>query len=427
MNDRQLAFKILNKIERDKAYSNLTLDAALRDDKGGSSVSSSFVTALVYGVTERKLTLDYVLSSFLKQPLKKLKPEVLTILRMGVLQLKFMDKIPASAAVNESVKLTKQNKCAFASGLVNSVLRKVNDAEITYPNTDDIKYNLSIKYSCPIEIVSHFINDYGIENTKGILSSSLGARNSSARVNTLKTDTDSLIDILSAEEVIAEPSKDIDDYIIFNKIGAVEKLKAFNSGFFHIQDTACGKAVNALELKPGMVLIDMCSAPGGKAFTAAEIMQNKGEIYAFDLYPQRVKLISDGASRLNIDIIKTRACDMSVFLPEFENFADCVLCDVPCSGFGIIGKKPEIRYKDISSIDNLLPVQYNILVNAAKYVKKGGRLVYSTCTLNRKENDNICDRFLSENSDYKKLGDYITLMPHKTEGDGFFFAVFGRE
>lgn len=427
MNERQLAFKILNKIERDKAYSNLTLDAALRNDGSGNSASSSFVTALVYGVTERKLTLDYILSLFLKQPLKRLKPEVLTILRMGVLQLRFMDKVPASAAVNESVKLTKLNKCSFASGLVNSVLHKVGDTEIEYPETDDKEYDLSIKYSCPKQLVSHFIKDYGIENTKGILLSALGARRISARVNTIKTNTDGLIRILASKGITAEPSKEIKDYIFFKNTGSIEKLESFNSGLFHIQDTACGKAVEALSLKPGMVLIDMCSAPGGKAFTAAEIMQNKGEIYAFDLYPQRVKLISDGASRLNIDIIEAKSCDASVFFPEFENTADRVLCDVPCSGLGIIGKKPEIRYKDISSIDNLVTVQYNILVNAAKYVKKGGRLVYSTCTLNKDENDNVCDRFLSENSDYKKIGGYITLMPHKTDGDGFFFAVFGRE
>lgn len=427
MNDRQLAFKILNKIERDKAYSNLTLDAALRDGVGDSPASSSFVTALVYGVTERKITLDYVLSGFLKQPLKKLKPEVLTILRMGVFQLKFMDKIPASAAVNESVKLTKLNKCAFASGLVNSVLHKVDSAEIEYPETDDEEYNLSIRYSCPKELVSHFIKDYGIEDTKGILMSSLGKRPMSARVNTIKTDMKELVNLLLAENVVAAPSDELNDYIILNKTGAIEKLKSYNSGLFHIQDTACGKAVEALNLKPGMTFIDMCSAPGGKAFTAAEIMQNQGKIYAFDLYPQRVKLISDGARRLGIKIIETRVCNAEEFSSEFENSADCVLCDVPCSGLGIIGKKPEIRYKNVTLIDNLLPVQYNILVNAAKYVKPGGRLAYSTCTLNKKENDNICDRFLNEHAEFKKICGYTTLIPHKTEGDGFFFAVFGRE
>lgn len=427
MNDRQLAFKILNKIERDKAYSNLTLDAALGDNKGSSPASSSFITAIVYGVTERKITLDYILSGFLKQSIKRLKPEVLTILRMGVLQLKFMDKIPVSAAVNESVKLTKQNKCAFASGLVNSVLHKVSENEVEYPETDDEAFNLSIRYSCPEELVSHFIKDYGIENTKGILQSSIGAKPVTARINTLKTDFDEIKKLLLSEGATAEKCADINNYITIKEMGAPKKLQSYNYGLFHVQDISCGKAVEALSLKPNMTLIDMCSAPGGKAFTAAEIMKNKGEIYAFDIYPQRVKLISDGASRLGINIIKTKVCDAAEFLPEFSEKADRVLCDVPCSGFGIIGKKPEIRYKDITLIDNLLPVQYNILVNAAKYVKKGGRVVYSTCTLDKEENDNICDRFLNEHKEFEKIGDYVTLMPHKTLGDGFFFAVFGRE
>ena len=390
MNERQLAFKILNKIERDNAYSNLTLDAALREN-AAASASSAFVTALVYGVTERKITLDFILSRYLTKPLKKLRPEVLTALRLGAFQLCFMDKVPASAAVNESVKLVKGCGCAYASGLVNSVLRKVAKDGFTYEKTGEKIKDLSIIYSCPKALVSKFVEDYGEEKTEKILSSSIGARPVTARVNTLKASSDELIALLSGENAVAEKCPEDENYIILKNTGAVEELKAYKAGFFHVQDISCGKAVKALSPKAGDTVFDMCSSPGGKAFTAAQLMKNKGKILAFDLYPQRVKLCEEGALRLGIDIIEAKVGDACVFLPEYEKAADKVLCDVPCSGFGIIGRKPEIRYKDIAIIDNLLPVQYNILANAAKYVKSGGTLVYSTCTLSRAENEGVCE------------------------------------
>ena len=424
MNERQLAFKILNKIERDNAYSNLTLDAALREN-AAASASSAFVTAIVYGVTERKITLDFILSRYLTKPLKKLRPEVLTALRLGAFQLCFMDKVPASAAVNESVKLVKGCGCAYASGLVNSVLRKVAKDGFTYEKTGEKIKDLSIIYSCPKALVSKFVEDYGEEKTEKILSSSIGARPVTARVNTLKASPDELIALLSGENAVAEKCPEDENYIILKNTGAVEELKAYKAGFFHVQDISCGKAVKALSPKAGDTVFDMCSSPGGKAFTAAQLMKNKGKILAFDLYPQRVKLCEEGALRLGIDIIEAKVGDACVFLPEYEKAADKVLCDVPCSGFGIIGRKPEIRYKDIAIIDNLLPVQYNILANAAKYVKSGGTLVYSTCTLSRAENEGVCENFLCNNAEFRKIS-FNTIIPAENGGDGFFFAVFGR-
>lgn len=426
MNDRQLACKILNKIEHDKAYSNITLDSCLEENKKSVS-SASFVTALVYGVTERRITLDFVLSGYLTQPLKKLKPEVLTILRTGVYQLKFMDKIPASAAVNESVKLTKLFKCSFASGLVNSVLRKVSQNDIVYPDTDDKIYDLSIKFSCPVSLVSHFCNDYGIENAEGILSSSIGSVPVRARVNTLLTDTDTLIKSLQNEQISAIKCPQIENHIEFSNIGSIEELKEYKNGLFHIQDASSALCVKALELRENMTLIDVCSAPGGKAFTAAEIMNNKGKIIALDLYEHRVKLISDGAKRLNIKIIEAKTGDASIKNNDLTGVADRVLCDVPCSGLGIIGRKPEIRYKDLDFVDKLCDLQYNILVNSSAYLKQGGLIVYSTCSLNKNENDFVCDRFINNNKSFEKVGDYITLMPHINNSDGFFIAVFRRK
>ncbi|MGN0570796.1 MAG: 16S rRNA (cytosine(967)-C(5))-methyltransferase RsmB [Candidatus Fimenecus sp.] len=425
MNDRQTAFRVLNRIEKNKAYSNLALDAELRLNQE-NTVSSAFVTALVYGVLERKITLDYILSSFLKQPIKKLRPEVLTALRLGAYQLEFMDKVPVSAAVNESVKLVKSNGCAYAAGLVNSVLRKVADTEFAYPEKSDMLQYLSIRYSCPTALVQHYIDDYGTENAAGILATSIGPVPTVLRVNTLKTNTDSLKSALAAEGIAAENGM-IENTLVLTVSGAIEQSQAYQDGLFHVQDTASALCVQALDVRPGQTVIDVCAAPGGKTFTVAEQMENQGKVLAFDLYPQRVQLIENGAARLGISIVDAAVQDASMYLPSLQKTADRVLCDVPCSGLGTIRRKPEIRYKDMAFIDNLTLLQYNILVNASKYVKEGGVLVYSTCTLNRAENDAVCDRFLQENPDFEALDAYTTLLPHKDGTDGFFFARLGRK
>lgn len=423
MNERQTAFQVLNRIERGNAYSNLVLDAQLK--QSDTAGASAFVTALVYGVTERKITLDYILSAFLRQPIKKLRPEVLTVLRMGVYQLKYMDKIPVSAAVNESVKLVKKNGCAYASGLVNSVLRKAAASTVTYPDRSDFVNYLSILYSCPPSLVSHYIRDYGEENAEGILSSSVGAVETVLRVNTLKTDVAHLRETLRVQGFETEIGI-LENTLIVKSGGAISACKAYGDGLFHVQDFASAYCVQALDLHPDQILADVCAAPGGKTFTAAQIMQNRGKIYAFDLYPGRVNLIANGAKRLGISIVDAGVHDASEMFPALQGKADRVLCDVPCSGLGTIRRKPEIRYKDLAFVDNLTELQYNILINASKILKPGGVLVYSTCTLNRAENEAVCNRFLNENTDFESLGDYRTLLPHKDGTDGFFFARFSR-
>lgn len=425
MNDRQSAFKILNKIEKDKAYTNLALDAYLRTN-AETVYSSSFVTALVYGVTERLITLDWVLSKYLQKPLKNLKPEVLTILRLGAYQLKFMDSVPASAAVNESVKLAKQNGCSFASGLVNSVLRKVSSDALDYPETDDPVYNMSIRYSCPYDLAAHYFADYGTGNAEGILSHSIGKQEIFARVNSLKTDFDMLKSSFEKDGIEILPCKEVENHFRFKTHCSVESLPQFADGLFHVQDISSALCVKSLELDENMTLIDICSAPGGKTFTAAEYMRNSGKIYAFDLYEHRVKLVRQGAKRLGIGIISAEQHDALKVKDGLTGIADRVLCDVPCSGLGVIGRKPEIRYKDLSSIDKLTQTQYNILINASGYLKHGGLLVYSTCSLNKAENEDVCDRFLSQNPQFTKHRDYITLFPHINNSDGFFIAVFRR-
>lgn len=428
-NARQIAFEILNKIQRDNSYSNLILDSVL-DNCELSQIDKSLASVLVYGVVERKITLDYELSNYLSQPLKKLKPQVLTVLRLGAYQLLFMDKIPASAAINESVKLAKNNGAAFASGLVNAVLRKISSNGVTL--TD----NLSVKYSAPDWLCDLWIGNYGKENAVRLLESTFGNTETTVRVNTLKTDADALISILREESISAQFS-DLEGALTVNHHGPVHKTTAYSDGLFHVQDLAsqyCCKALNANE---NDIVLDICSAPGGKSFTVAQYMNNSGQLHSFDIYDHRLKLINDGAKRLGITNIVTRINDGTVFNSNIP-LADKILCDVPCAGLGVIRKKPEIRYKDLAEVDKLPDLQYSILCVSSKYLKIGGTLIYSTCSLNPDENERVVERFLAEHKDFesvrvlddlKRYGedtDYITLMPHIHNCDGFFIAGLKR-
>ncbi len=433
---RQIAFEALNKIERDKSYSNLTLDSVLFS-ANLSREDNSLVSALVYGVLERTVTLDYCLSKHLTQPLKKLKPQVLTALRLGTYQLLFMDKIPQSAAVNESVTLVKKNGCSFASGLTNAVLRAVARDGIVLPDTSDKLLYYSVKFSFPQWLVKLWIDSYGEDNAVGIMESCAGRPPLTVRVNTLRTNKKELISQLFDEGVTAVDAHNINDALHLEKCGSVERLSAFEKGLFHVQDGASQLCAAALDAGAGDTVLDLCSAPGGKAFTCAQRMENKGKIIACDIHSHRLALIKEGANRLGINIIDVLRSDACVY-DENMPLADRVLCDVPCSGLGIVRRKPEIRFKDSAEIDKLPSVQYTILSNASRYVKPGGRLVYSTCALNPRENEEVCRQFLAENSDFESVDiSYIspdaytqsatlTLMPHKTGTDGFFIAAFER-
>lgn len=432
---RQIAFEVLLKIEKDKAYSNLAVDSAIKALRRDST-DCAFISRLVYGVTERRITLDYIISKYIKTPVEKTKAEVITALRMGVYQIIFSDKIPVSAAVNESVRLVKDNRCAFASGLVNAVLRKVSNDGFSLPDGMENDRRISVLYSAPLELVRFLIYHYGEENAEGFLKSALEPKRIFARVNNTKTDSNKLIEMLKNEGVDAVKT-DIDNCIELFLNGAVYELESYKHGYFHVEDISSQLCVQALEPFPGCTAIDICAAPGGKSFTVAEHMNNEGELYSCDIYESRTELIKDGAQRLGLSCIKPSVNDATVYNESFP-LADRVLCDVPCSGMGIIAKKPEIKYKKLDDIKELIPVQKKILDVSSRYVKKGGRLVYSTCSVNPNENRKVCDAFLKEHPDFSSVkalpyaeravdeGDYITLTLHKNNCDGFFIAVFER-
>lgn len=440
-NPRNTALLVLLKIEQDKAYSNIALNNAVKEQKLNKT-DSSFVSALVYGVLERKLTLDYIIKQYSKIPVRKIEIKTKLILRLGILQLLFMDKIPESAAVNESVNLAKKHKLQKSAGFINGILRSITRAETKYelPDKSDLIYFYSIKYSVPRELVKLWLNSYGELNAEELFKSLSGRPKICARVNTLKTDTESLIAKLSESGVNSEKSEALENALYLKNTGAIEKLNSYKSGLFHIQDLSSQICVDTLSPKPRDIMLDICSAPGGKSFTAAQYMENRGKIFACDLYDHKLKLINDGAKRLGIDIIFTSIRDGAngSSLP----LADKILCDVPCSGLGILSRKPEIRYKE-NLIDNDLPeLQYKILCRSAESLAVGGRLVYSTCTLNPAENNKNAARFLREHPDFEgvklslpkgveRMSDEqdheITLSPHKANTDGFYIAVFTRK
>ena len=435
---RQVAFEALIKIHRDGAYSNLIVDSLLKENSDLDERDRAFVCNLVYGTLDRLILIDYNLGLYLNQPVRKLKPELHTILRMGTYQLLFMDKVPSRAAVNESVNLAKVNKSSFAASLVNAVLRRVADNGIRLPDTSETNPDyLAIKYSCPEWLISLWIESYGYDNAVALAEKALEAPPVVIRVNTTKITPDELIWKLAEEGVISEKTDIAPDALIISNTGSVDELEAYKQGYFHAQDLASQLCCAALDPQEGETVFDLCSAPGGKAFTVAERMNNSGVVRAFDIYQSRVELIKNGATRLGLSNVFSYLSDASIFNENY-GLADRVLCDVPCSGLGIIRRKPEIRFKNRSDIDNLPELQYRILCNATRYLKQGGRLVYSTCTLNPAENSDVCIRFLSEHPEFtavEALPDvpcfsteekFLTLMPHINSTDGFFIAVFEK-
>ena len=414
-NARKIAASILLKIENNNSYSNLTLNSYFKE-LDITTQDKAFITALVYGVIERKITLDYTLKKFIKTPLKKVMPFTLANLRIALYQIMFLSKIPESAAVNEAVKIVKNSKESRNAGFVNGVLRSALRDDLSLPNGDDIN-SLSVKYSCPTEIIESFINDYGLNNTKLLLEETLKIPPLTVRVNTLKTDIPTFCQNIGVNTTEHKPFGAI---ILENGID-VSSNKLYKEGHFIVQDAASQTSVTILNAKPGERMLDMCSAPGGKAFSSAILMENKGELIACDLYPHKAELIQKSANRLGLDIIKAKICDATKFDASLGKF-DCILCDVPCSGLGIIRRKPEIKYKDFAEFENLPQIQYEILSNAKKYLKKGGRMLYSTCTLRKAENEEIIERFLKENPDFTLKYSH-TFMPFIDETDGFFAAL----
>ena len=431
---RQIAVEALGKVNGSKGYSNIVIDKAL-EQSGLDLRDAAFATALFYGVLERMLTLDHCIAGFSKTPVEKLTPQVREILRVSLYQILYMDSVPDSAAVNEAVNLTRVFRKESAGGFVNGVLRAFLRSGKRVPRMAGSRADqLSVQYSCPAWLVQLWLDSYGEENTEGILKTSLGRPPVYIRANTLKTTADALSSRLEEEGAVVRRDEMEENCLRVSGTGDVTALPAFQEGLFHVQDKSSQLCVKALDARPGMRVLDICAAPGGKSFTAAQWMHGEGELLAMDLYRARAALVAEGAQRLGICCIAAKEGDASRYNSKLGLF-DRVLCDAPCSGLGIIRRKPEIKYKNPEELGEIPQLQYNILSNSANYVKKGGILLYSTCTLNPGENEGVVERFLAEHRDFApcrlpqslgSTGHTVTLFPHQGDTDGFFISTMER-
>ena len=436
-----IAFRVLMRVENGGGYSNISLSEAL-EGSGLEPRDKAFATRLVYGVLEKSETIGHVISSYVKKGVS-VEPEVLCLLQMAVYQMVFMNT-PDSAAVNESVNLAKKLKLFRATGFINGLLRRfIRDGkQVRLPdeNKEPLQY-LSVRYSCPMWLVRLWTKSYGMEICRKILASLEGRPPLFVRVNTSRTTSQELCQALEAEGVKAEPHPLLPDCLSVEETGDVTSLAEYSGGLFHVQDGSSQLCCASASPKGGGTVYDVCAAPGGKSFTMAELMGNQGTVISCDLHPHRVELIAEGAKRLGLTCIKSVVRDAL----DDSNAAECadlVLCDVPCSGLGIIRRKPDIKRKAQDEIASLPALQARILENSAKLVRKGGRLVYSTCTLNPAENLAVIENFLAKHSEFVPCPidlpegisrtvnepDYaVTIFPHIFNTDGFFISTVIRK
>ncbi len=424
-NARELVLKSLHRIENEGAYSNRELTTLLAE-KELAPQDRGFVTELLLGVVQNKLWLDYVIGQFSNVKLKKLSPWIHGILRLGVYQILSMERVPDSAACNEMVKLAGKYSRGVSRGFVNGVLRNVsrNKEGISYPKATD-EY-LSVRYSCPLWLTKKLIHQYGTETCEEILKASLCRFPVTVRVNPLKTTQKELLQILGQEGISAELPKDSSRYLVIGGAINVNQSASYGAGLYTLQNTSSMAAAEMLGVRAGERVLDLCAAPGGKTTYLGEEMQNQGEIIACDLHPHKIPLIQSGAKRLGIENVEAMVQDGTVHNPKWEAGFDRVLADVPCSGIGVIHKKPDIKWKrQEEDIPALCEIQQRILTNAGKYVKQGGTLVYSTCTILEEENQMQAEWFLEAFPEFS-LVEEKTFLTHQTGGSGFYIAKFLR-
>lgn len=421
---RLTALRGLNEVFGQGGYSNLVLEGLMRKNEL-TGQERAFCTALFYGVVERRITLDWVLGRYSRQPVEKLSPAVRDILRMAVYQLLYMPSIPERAAVNEAVKETRAMRVSSASGYVNGVLRAFlrDGKKIALPR--EPLAALSVQYAVPKALITLWWQGYGEETTRAILEGCQSPAPLFIRVNSQKTTAEALMEKLAEENITAEKTP-VENALRLEGAGDVTRLAAFREGLFHVQDLSSQRCAAALDVRPGHRVLDVCSAPGGKTFTLAERMEDTGSLLAMDLYPHRLKLVEDGAARLGLRCIQTKANDAQIYDKSLGVF-DRILCDVVCSGYGVIRRKPEIRYKDPAEGVALPQTQLAILTTSARYLAPGGRLVYSTCTLNPAENEGVVNAFMREYRELALCGEPVTCLPEQTGGDGFFYAVLEKK
>jgi 16S rRNA (cytosine967-C5)-methyltransferase len=436
---RKVAVDILDSILGKGAYSNIALNSSL-NKSGLEDRDKALATEIVYGTLKYKYTIDKILASFLTQDLKKMDSFIVNILRTAIYQILFLDKVPEFAAVNEAVDMAKKNKSVSASRLVNGVLRNYlrNKSKIYYDEKDKVE-SLCFKYSYEPWLVKLFIEQYGEEKAELILKGLNSTPAVTIRVNSLKINFDEAFEMLKIMEYDVEEGVVCPEAIRIIRGKSVEQNPLFKEGMATVQDESAMLVAPSMDIIPNITVLDLCSAPGGKTTHISELMNNTGKIKAYDIHKDKLALIEQNSKRLGITNIKCDVLDAAVYNEDLKDSAERVLIDVPCSGLGIIRKKPEIKWtKNLKQLKEIIKIQREIMNSSAKYVKIGGVLLYSTCTLNKKENENNVKWFLSnfpnynieqlfygelDNIVYDKYG--VTVLPNEYM-DGFFIAKFKR-
>ena len=436
MGARETALNGLIACRKNGAWSNAVLKSYVSRDRLDPR-EAALAARLCYGVLQNRLKLDFFLEQLLTGKLKSLHPVVHDILHLGLYQMYEMDKIPVSAAVNESVTLAKKYcpKVRSAPSLVNAVLRNAERSkeQLQPPST------LSQRYSHPEKLLSLFRAYVGESRLESMLQANNAIAPTVVQVNTLRIGAEALLEQLQAQGILAQPHSWLPNCLVLSNIGNLEHMEPFQKGLFYVQDAAAKLSVLCAQIPDNANVLDCCAAPGGKSFAAAIAMKNTGRITSCDIHPHKITLIQNGAQRLGLNSITAQVQDASVYNPQWAECMDAVIADVPCSGYGIIRKKPDIRYKDPDTMQQLPALQLQILSTQARYVRPGGLLLYSTCTLVRKENEGVVERFLKENPDFsleklplpqvfpENTTGMLTLVPGEYDTDGFFICRLRRK
>lgn len=401
---REVALKTLYRINNEGAYSNIALDEEIsKNAQKLNAKDIGLISEIVYGVITWKLTIDEIIKKYSKIRLKKISPWILDILRLSIYQIVFLDKIPKSAAVNEGVNLAKRYGHRSSSGFANAILRKVEKQDYEdFKNIKDEKERLSKQYSMPLWIIEELMEEgLELEKIEEICISSNIRPKVSIRINTLKTNKEELKQILENENIKATDGI-LKDFLVLDKAKNIEKLESFKNGLFTVQDEAAGLTALILNPKKGENILDACSSPGGKTTYIAQLVENEGQIIAFDIHEHRTRLVEQNAKRLGVNIIETKVQDASKFEEKYVNKFDKILLDVPCLGIGVLKRKPDIKWqKKKEDVKEISEIQYKILENCSKYLKQNGELVYSTCSILKEENENLIEKFLQKNKEFK--------------------------
>lgn len=447
---RDIALEALYAVEHDGAFSNIALNRVLEKYQP-EKIDRGFITELVYGSLRTLNTLDWILNQFLKKPVSELPARIKDILRMGVYQLFYMEKVPDSAACNESANLARIHGHAGTVKLVNGVLRNIarKSQEIRFPDIEtDPLSGIALKYSHPEWLVSRWIKEYGPEAAEDFCRANNIIPPNSIRTNTLKTTREKLREILADEGVNSSEGKFAPETLIIEGFRSVGSIEAHKSGFFMVQDESSTLVGRVLNPKPGSFVIDACSAPGGKSTHMAQLMNNEGRIISADVHPHKMDLIKENADRLGVKIIEPVVLDATRLHEHYENKADFILVDAPCSGLGVLRRRPEIRWrKSEAQIKELSSLQKQILESSAKCLKSGGVLVYSTCTVTDEENIDVVNDFLNTHREFEAESmesvlpgslsgvpgtetitrGFIQFLPHVHGTDGFFIARMKKQ